>query len=1301
MGRTHSFIRLGLFLCFAFLSIWSNASKVAIPFSALQHEMITCITSDTNGFLWIGTTKGIFMYDGSTLFKYGRNNGVQNSLRSSIYNMFFSKDGTLIAASTNGIYCYSPSKDEFEERVSNVGFSYVIDRFPNGHYLITDSYSKKIFIANADLSEVIHSTRLDLLVAMGKYLRLSNGNYCICGSSSFAIMTPDLEMIKTVELSSTITCASETMGRILIGTDDGFMTFSHGGVQVSNNATLDTYTQGHRVNFITQFLEDKVFVGITGVGIYCYDIETDRIRLISQQLSRELINRNFGLFHIDKNGQLWLRGNADRDWIGVTVLKTKPTYPDLEELFSMDYDMNMRVIELITLDNNGVLYAFTTKELLKFEDGKFIVIMPLPDKECKDMFFDKQGRLWLASSECIYVYSMKNGYPDLIKAFPEKGYMTNLHVVADDYVTFSLPGRLISFDNQLKMIKTGMPDYGMSPFICLEPNRKDIYVRLSYNYSASYNPFKGFWNETLDTNRNNINYQMRDSKGRLWLATDNLGAICYSSDSLSVDTLNVTSGLPDNMVYAVEEDNCGTIWITTTNGIAKYDPEKHKIYNYGEANGMLHDLRHGRMLKAPCGEIFLYSSTYVLKVLPLDSTVVFSPPKPIITSALINGKEFIGQPTRIKVSHDQNNIALRFVSVDMTRANLIRYEYMLKGHDNNWIEAGNNQNVIYNNLLPGQYSFLVRARYGTASCSEATELKIGIKPAFYQTTLFQIGVMLLALALIALFTRYVIRTKISIAESRFAVENERMKVDLYSRLSHLIRTPVSLINAPFQELVEGRKWDSHEQELIAVIRRSIDHIMDLTKQFLEHWSDADNQAVADTTLQLEVKDLSAIVRETALMFRPTASQAGISLSLEIPESLTVPIDEDKIIKILYNLVSNALRHTPRGGEVRISVARQNQTVTLSVADTGRGVPDVLKKKIFERFFSPDNKTGYHFGIGLYHTRRLVQLQGGTVEVRDNKPQGAIFTITLPLEQVVATPQAFPTLPTALPEEEEPDTAGQEAGATPGDDAKPHLLLVEDNSELLHYLAASLRRKYHVSTARDGMEALDLFAKEGIDLVVTDVMMPRMDGYALCRWVKESAEYCHIPVVILTAKSTKTDELEGLGCGADAYLTKPFDPTKLMVILNNLLENRKRIQAILLKRFAPDTPQPGEGGQEEEKTLKAAINEKDSAFMEKLYALLEEHLYDDQFNIARICQELGFSKTVLAKKIRALTGATPNQVVTEFRFSKVKELMATRKYTLSEIAYMTGFSSISTFSRRFRAIYNMSPTEYMRKNGLNQ
>ena len=1293
MRLTHFFIRLGLFLYFAFLSIGGNASKIVMPFSALQHEMITCITSDTNGFLWIGTSKGIFMYDGSTLYKYGRDNGIQNPLKSSIYNMFFGKDGTLVAASTNGIYCYLPSKDEFEERVSQVVFSYVIDRFPNGNYLMADSYSKKVFVANADLNEIMQSVRLDLLVAMGKYLKLSNGNYCICGLSSFVIMTPGLEIVKRVDLSSVITCVSEAMGRILIGTDKGFVTFSYGGVQVANNATLDKCAQGHRVNFMSQFSENEVFVGITGIGISCYDIETDQMRIVSRQLSTELVNtRNWGLLHIDQNRQLWLRGNADREWIGVTLLRTKPTYPDFEELFSADYDKNVRVIELLALDKDDVLYAFTSQDLLKYEDGKFFPIMPLPDNACKDLFFDKQGRLWIASSEGVYVYSMTGKRPNLIKAFPEKGYMTNLHVVTDDYVMFSFLGRLVSYDNQLARIEVKMPDDNMSPFICLEANKKDVYVRLNYNYSASYNPFRGFWNENLSADCNNINYQMKDSKGRLWLATDNLGVVCYSADSLSVDTMNVASGLPDNLVYAVEEDNSGIIWIITANGVAKYDPERHKIYNYGEANGMLHDLRHGRMLKASCGDIYLYSSTNVLKVLPVDSTTVFSPAKPIIKSALINGEEFVGQPARMKVAHNQNNITLNFVSVDMARANLIRYEYMLKGHDNNWINAENNQAVIYNNLMPGHYCFLVRARYGTASCSEAAELEIDIRPAFYQTVLFKIVVLLLALVLIFLFIRFMIRTRISIAESRFTVENERLKVELYSNLSHLIRTPVSLINAPFQELVDGRQWEPREQQLIGIIRKSIDRIMDITKQFLERWSDAEDPALTDTRLQVEVKDLAAIARESALMFRPSANQLGINLSLDIPESLMVPIDEDKIIKVLYNLLSNALKYTPRGGDVKITVCKQERVLKITVADTGKGIPDALKKKIFDRFFTGADRdlSGKHFGIGLYHTRQLVNLLKGTIEVKDNKPKGSVFIITLPVEQVYSVPEnsavAVPAVPWAVGEENDAE------GDAP---VQTHILLVEDNEDMLAYLSGGLRQKYKVTTARDGMEAMELFSKEAIDLVITDVMMPRMDGYALCRWVKESPEYCHIPVILLTAKSTKADELEGIGSGADAYLTKPFDPPKLMAVLGNLLENRKRVQSILLRRVVSDAS----SASGEQEVVKTVLNEKDTAFMDKLYAILEEHLYDDKFDISRVCQELAFSKPVFYKKIRALTGTTPNKVITEFRFSKVKELMATKQYTLSEISYMTGFSSISTFSRRFHSIYGMSPTEFMRKNGL--
>lgn len=1288
-------MRCWIFLCLIAGNISGWASKVEVPFNTLQHERILSVTSDKYGITWIGTSKGIFQYDGQSLYKYLRNNKEKSQMRSVVFDIFMSKDGILIAASNNGLYKYLPKHDLFQEQVSHIQFSSIVDRLADGSYFLLDNISQRAIIADSTLQKVLASVRLDEITSiLPRFVRLSTGNYCIYGVHSFALISPQLKILKKVEVPAPIIRADETMERIIVGTENGYYTYSYEGNRVSNNTTLEQYTAGCHVDFIVQDTPYECFVGVSGKGIYYYNKNTDQIHLVSRSLDQRITNRELTLLQLDQNRQLWLGGNIDQPSIGLTLLKTRPTYPSFKELLVINDNNRLQPIELVAIDPKGTPYVFTTQDLYKYDQGKLNYIMPLPEKNCSDMLFDKQGRLWILSPNAIYIYSINdNGHPYLQKTVPEKGYRASMNVVTDDYVTFSYPGRLVSFDTGFAMLQHVIPN-GIPPYISLALNKRDIYLRLSYNYSASYNPFKGFWDEKTNPQTNNINCQLRDSRGEIWIATDNAGVIHANSDGTPIDTLDTTNSLPDNTVYEIAKDKSGNIWMTTTNGIAKYMPKTRQVHNYGEANGMLHDLRQGRMLKSPDGELYLYSSTHLLQVEPVDNLEASIAPKPLVKSALVNNTIFHGFPSSVETGHDENNLTIDFVSPDMMRGNLLQYEYRLEGHEHSWTAAGNNRSVVYNNLRPGNYRFQVRARYGDNPYSEVTELPIRIRPAFWQTVVFKLFVTLTVLTVTFLFVRNLLRTRIAIAESRFAVENERLKVELYSNLSHLIRTPVSLINAPFQELVEGHEWNSREQELIAVIRRSIDRILDITRQFLERWSDTDEQAAVDTTLRLEMKDLSAIVRETALMFRPTASQAGVNLSLEIPESLVALIDEDKIIKILYNLVSNALRHTPRGGEVKISVVRQGQTLAFSVADTGTGVSDELKKKIFERFFSPDNRSGYHFGIGLYHTRQLVQLQGGTVEVRDNKPRGAIFTITLPIEQAAVLPQSAHSLSVALPKEEAPDTAGLETDAT-----LPHLLLVEDNEDMLSYLAASLRRKYHVSTARDGMEALDLFAKEGIDLVVTDVMMPRMDGYTLCRWVKESAEYCHIPVVILTAKSTKADELAGLGCGADAYLTKPFDPPKLMVILNNLLENRKRMQAILLKRFTPDSPQPGEKGPEEEKTLKAAINEKDSAFMEKLYTLLEEHLYDDQFNIARICQELGFSKTVLAKKIRALTGATPNQVVTEFRFSKVKELMATHKYTLSEIAYMTGFSSISTFSRRFRAIYDMSPTEYMRKNGL--
>lgn len=1282
--------RWGLILCLCFYSIWAQAVKTVLPISALDGEMVTHLQSDGYGRMWIGTTKGIFLYDGTTLHKYKRNREQSTSLQSLITHLYSLQKNGLVGVTFNGLYRYDPQKDDFLEIESQVPLSSIIYVYPNGNVLALSPDNHTMLLLDANLKKVLKQVKSDKDMHITSTLPLSNGSFVFESRDGFSIYSAELILIKDIQVSTTINQIQEIQNRLVVASNKGIETYSKEGTKVSNPQTLERFTQGEDVKFLVQKDQRTLFFGLVGKGIYSYDLETEDILQIAQHIQRFPLNERAQYMGMDSAHRIWLRGLNDNH-LGIQSVKPDNRLKNWEILVNTDDTRLFRRIAQFT-EWKGNVYFLTDTSLFKYDKEKrsYSALAALPDKDCKDIAVDSFGHFYVLSDQCIYIYEEQETGFRMVKQVPGYTYGNSLYAVTEHFVTFMMQHKLVSLDDQLRVIEHPFPEYSWKASICPAQQNDDVWVFSGNNNSSVFHPQKGFLNTNTKLPQNlSISYSARSGSGHLWLATEKDGLVEFHESTGRIDTLSIAQGLPDNHLYNVKVDNWGNVWVSTTNGLARYAPETGVITDYEELGNLLFDLSYNHLKSSAQGDIYVHSSKCILKYSPLPDNEDTPPNIPLVNQATVNGKQIIGMPQSLNLRHNENDISFHFVSVDMLHANLIIYEYMLEGADDEWRETRNGE-VLYTNIQPGNYLFKVRARYLGGGYSDPVQVTVHIKPAFYQTLWFFLLILVLLVSATTLFIRFLIRTRISLAEYKFRADKERMKVNLYTNLSHLIRTPVSLVNAPFKQLVDRHDWDEKDQKLIQVIEKNMVHIMDLTQQFLESWSTSQEAAdPMDLTLHITRKNVTEIVRETALVFRPTAAQKGITITLDTPESLVLPVDEDKIVKILYNLVSNALKHTPRDGQVRIAAIQKDHQLEFSVSDTGDGISDSKKKRIFELFYteSKQEKKGDSFGIGLYHTRQLVELYKGTIEVKDNKPNGAIFTLCLPVN--------------LQPEEEKKQEEVQSPALNDEvlfTSESTHVLLVEDNEDMLSYLASNLQDKFAVSTARDGMEAMKYFGEESIDLVITDVMMPRMDGFALCRWIKDSMEYCHIPVVILTAKSAKTDELEGLGCGGDYYLKKPFEMDILQAVTQTLLDNRRKVQKALQSRLLPSVAnKTTEDAPQEEGTLN--MNAKDKEMMDKLHELLEAHLDDEKYGNDDICAELGFSKSNFYKKIKALTGSTPNEIITGYRFRKVLQLMEEEKYTLSEIAYKTGFSSISVFSRRFKSIYGMSPSEYLEKKGL--
>ncbi len=524
----------------------------------------------------------------------------------------------------------------------------------------------------------------------------------------------------------------------------------------------------------------------------------------------------------------------------------------------------------------------------------------------------------------------------------------------------------------------------------------------------------------------------------------------------------------------------------------------------------------------------------------------------------------------------------------------------------------------------------------------------------------------------------------------------------FSNVSHEFRTPLTMISGPVAQLCEDPELSEKNRELLHIVRRSTDRMLELVNQQLD-FSELEND-----TLRLKVRrtDIIGLLKRRIDIFRMNAAAKGIVLqTCGLEEQCIMWLDEDKQDKIFGNLMSNALKFTPANGRIAVrfdmigrdeaarlfpgdTAVRWTRYVKVSVANTGPTIPEELREKIFERYYridnSPEGNYCYGTGIGLYYTRSLVELHHG--RIRATSPEnhdGAVFTFVLPLDdEAYAEQERSAGKNGEIP----PPThsAVTDVSTVTECSDKPEsksVLVLDDDAEVVHYLRTLLAPYYRVLGCFDAREALQLIDEEAPDLVLSDVVLPGMNGYAFCRRIKEDAQLCHIPVVLVTAKTDVEDKVEGLDTGADAYVTKPFEPSYLLALVKSQLRKSERARRLL--------------GQSTQTTRieEDLLAPQDKAFMTELYRLMETELSNPEFDIACATEALRISRTKFFYKIKGLTGESPNVFFKTYKLNRAAELILEGRYTISEIADMTGFSTLSHFSKSFKKQFGLAPSEY--------
>ena len=798
-----------------------------------------------------------------------------------------------------------------------------------------------------------------------------------------------------------------------------------------------------------------------------------------------------------------------------------------------------------------------------------------------------------------------------------------------------------------------------------------------------------------------VNNVMVDESGRLWIGTQN-GLCHYDTEHDRFEHIRLE--VPSRNVMGIIEDH-GALWLSTERGIVRYEPgadtgtdnmQRPQTQRFTRHDGLVSEqFQPGAGLKASDGRIYFGSTNGFNTFYPYQIKVNSVMPPVYITSlSIMNREEHTAEGLPLDLSQtkelifgygDARMVAFSFASLSYCSPEKNQYAYMLEGFDRDWNYVGNQNRATYTNLPAGTYLFRVKATNndGLWSTNEAT-LKIVVHPPFWWSWYAK----LFYLLLIGLIIWYYVHTRLKRAEHRHQLEMQRLneekekevreaRLNFFTMIAHEIRTPVSLIIGPLEKLMKvGSPTDD-----LRVINRNAHRLLELVNQLLD-FRKVEQQSLV---IHFAPQNIHELIKSISERFAPTFEQGGKHFSVEFPdEQFTAIIDREAVTKVVSNLLTNANKYTT--DEVRLSchAGPDEDHFQIVVADNGIGIKEEDQQRIFEPFFQAEgNKPGT--GIGLNIVKNIVDLHHGTISVASAVGKGSTFTVVLPVSQQVIEEDVG-----KLTEEKEPYTEADSRTSSgslhlsPSSDHQGEtMLIVDDSEDMVGFLSENFKEKYEVMTASDGIEALDILSKHEVNIIISDWMMPRMDGAELCRRVRQNQLTSHIPFVMLTAKTDDDSKVEGMDVGADTYIEKPFSLQYLEACIRNMLLMRRR----LMEKFSTQPLEP---------VTKIAQNPTDNEFLIKMNQIIEENFSNSDLNVDFLADRLNISRSGLFAKIKTLADVTPNEMIQIVRLKRAAQLLHEGGHLVSEVGYMVGFSNPSYFSKCFQKQFGIRPTDYIKK-----
>lgn len=1287
---------------------------------SISNNVIRQILEDKNGILWVVTHDGINRYD-RNLNRFHRYlndlDGVpflENNLQVAL-----SDDSTLFVSLVGwGVGKYDQEKDTFiainpeNQSLKAVNGIGVHDQ---NIYLLNQQ--NQLLVYNGH--EIVKTDSIEdpLNTSLNKLIELNQKFFLIYQKSPTTLILKELykgEIITSYEIqtkSTAITCitSGKDQTKLYFGTDEGNLlqlTKRDNQFELSSLSELLPGLNSKKLKIFSIFesQQDLLWVGTDGDGVYKYLTKNRSFHSIGEGTAAEgkISNSIVRSLLTDKNQNLYVGTRGG----GLNLLK-KQSNKTL--VFDKWTGLSDNTVLALATDKKGNVWVGMDSEgldMIENQTGK-IYHFPRDFKNAtKDLDFgavykvciDSYGHLWLGTSGYGVIYLD-------IEKDKQGDYVLNDHYAIRTDSKES-HGDIQILSNIVYDIEEEQPN-----ILWFGARNGGLYRYNAITKQFTHN-LQAKEKSRVALSNNDILSLYIDSKNQLWVGTSG-GLNKVNLSNFTVDQYTQSDGLANNTIHGILEDYLGRLWLSSNNGLFAFNPENNSFKNFNWSDGLLnYEYTDGAYFQSDKDERLYFGGTNGVDIVfpsRLDTSNNFQ--KLAFSDLfLFNQRINPGDSTgilpqqidlqqAISLNYDQNYLSLRFTTLDYWHKQRCKYRYYLKNFDKDWINIGKQSIINLTNIPPGQYTLHVNNSNENGDWNpEVRSLSITISPPFWATTtayIVYILCFLMAQGALIQFLRNRSKQKkhaeIERLKQEQSVTIQKYKLEFFTNIAHEFRTPLTLILGPAASLLEKTKDKPALNQPIQSIYRNSLRLQKLIQELIQF------RKVELGKEKLRVRPLNLILFAEELLqsFRQYALEKEIVLTYEAPNSLIVHVDSEILEKVLINLISNALKYTEQGGEVHVKIHIVSNRIYFSVIDTGIGIHAAELSRVFERFTELNHEsigqTVNSAGIGLSLTQKLIHLHQGDISVQSTPGQGTHFTFWLPDDlktpEEMLSEDADHAILNSLHGHVEMEfyqqgNLVQDMINISLERFDHNILIVDDNVQILSLLKDLLSTKYNTITCPNGMEALKILSNRKIDLVISDVIMPEMDGYTLCETIKSTIETSHIPVILLTAKGELEERIEGLHAGADAYIPKPFHPDHLYVRIEKLIQTRE----LLKNKFEAFEITENE-------MTSFGIGARDDAFFKKIDQFIKDEMANPQLDAMHIANHVAISKTSLYKKVRALTGQTPHGLINQYRLKKAAYLLTHTDLNVSEIINNTGFNSRSYFYKSFQEMFHCSPSTY--------